>query len=156
MKRFLSFIFTTILAVSLVACTTTTTDPAVGKSDYQKYLQWLENVESTMDNKLEVEFSKAEPKNQSEEIHLFNSVIEKSFDDAVSSGKALDLRHEEVRKLRDMSVEMLNTYKQVLPAYLIPTPANIQKAEALQPKLEQLVKDGEALMEKLDAKFGTQ
>ncbi len=154
MKRFLSVIFSTILALTLAACTTTTMDPTVGKADYQTYMKWLEGVESTMDNKLEEELSKAEPKSEVEAANLLNSTIEKSFNDAMVSGKALNLRHEEVRKLRDMSVEMLNTYKQVLPAYLLPTEANIKKAESAQTKLAQLEKEGDALMEKLDSQFG--
>lgn len=153
MKRFLSIISSMLLVLTLAACTTTTMDPTVGNADYQTYMKWFEGVESTMDNKLEEELSKAEPKSEVEAANLLNSTIEKLFNDAMASGKALNLRHEEVRKLRDMSVEMLNTYKQVLPAYLLPTEANIKKAESAQTKLAQLEKEVDALMEKLDSQF---
>ncbi len=158
MKRFLSVIFSTLLALTLAACTTTTMDPTVGKADYQTYIKWLEGVESTMNNKFEEELSQAKSKNIvniAEETNLLNSRIEKSINDAIESGKALNLRHEDVRKHRDMTVEVLNIYKkQVLPAYFLPTEENIKNAEAVQTKLGQLVMESGILFDKLYDQFG--
>ena len=154
MKRFLSVISSMLLALMLAGCSTTTMDPAVGKADYQTYIQWVDGIESSMDNKLADGLSQVGPKNAAEDANLLNNTIEKSLNDVIASGKALNLRHEEVRKLRDMTIEVLNIYKQVLPAYLLPTEANLKTAEAAQTKLAQLEKEGDALMEKLDSQFG--
>lgn len=152
MKHFLSVIFSMLLALTLAACTTTTMDPAVGKMDYQTYIKWFKSVDA--ESKLEEELSKVDRKSVAEESSLLNSIIEKSFNDVIASGKALNLRHEEVRKLRDITVEMLNAYKQAVPAYLLQTDDNLVKAEAAKNKLAQLVKEGTPLMDKLDIQFG--
>ncbi len=157
MKRFLSIIFSTLLALTLAACSTTT-NPAIGKADYQTYIKWLEGVETTMNSKFEEELSKVKSKNianLAEETHLLNSRIEKSINDAIESGKALNLHHEEVRKHRDMTVEVLDIYKkQVLPAYFLPTEDNIKKAEVAQTKLGQLAMESGILWDKLYNQFG--
>ncbi len=158
MKHVFNYFVAVLFALLLAGCAVqTTTDSSVGKADYQKFVTWLNNSEDAADNDdwFEKEFIKhPKPTTAEEEEERLRTVLDKRFNEIIRSAKALTLRHVEVRRLRDISVEMTELSKHIILAMYVPTKENVEKMEALMPRFEQLELEGEALSEKLDKAFG--
>lgn len=129
MKQSIPFIMSLLMVITLSACVQTTTDPVVGKADFLKYQQWieLEPLEDAPNMK------KPETEEQ----------MEKLFDDVVNQytqkAKALDLRHTEVRALRDKTVRYIDSYmREYVKLYMLSSACvrnNNPKCEAFESRM---------------------
>lgn len=100
MKKSIQFIAGLFAIFMLSACVQTTTDPAVGKADFLKYQQWMES------QPLEDDPNMREPETPEQMEKLLNNVLGQY----IQKAKALELRHTEVRALRDKTVRYIDSY----------------------------------------------
>lgn len=100
MKKSIQFIAGLFAIFMLSACVQTTTDPAVGKADFLKYQQWIESEPFEDDPNMK------EPETPEQMEKLLNNVLSQY----IQKAKALELRHTEVRALRDKTVRYIDSY----------------------------------------------
>lgn len=146
MKFLAKWLLLACFGTLLAACVATTSDPAVGKADFAKLEQWLQNVERL----LEQDLAKAKPENEEEAVKL----IEGLFEQAISQAKALHLRHIEVIELRDKLVQGLDYQHPVLRSMISPVYMTETNVDEFYSTVERLAEEIEELYEKLSKTFG--
>ncbi|WP_373819450.1 hypothetical protein [Glaesserella sp.] len=157
MKYVFKFISSAFLALFLVGCAAQTTmDPAVGKADYHKLITWLNSTEQFIsDKELEKALSGSAP-SEEEEVKMLTNALNQKYNQIIRGTKELDLRHVEVRKLRDLCVEIFELMRPAMLSIYVPTRENIEQAEKVEPKLLALEEQIDELGEKLDKQFGSE
>lgn len=137
MKKSIQFIAGLFAIFMLSACVQTTTDPEVGKADFLKYQQWIES------GPLEDDPNMKEPETPEQMEKLIDTI----FNQYTQEAKALELRHTEVRALRDKTVRYIDSYmKAYMKIYFLSLDcpeSNSLKCEAF------LESQAEAIKEKL-------
>lgn len=147
------------LGFALVSCATTTTDPVVGKADFQTLESWTKSVEGSLD--LEKAIAEVPANADAMQARAFlEKKVATQFDAARTSAKALNLRHTDVIQMRDYYLESFDLMQQAVNLEIRAlTGADVeqlkQEMSPIISRLETLDAQGNALMEKLDTQFGT-
>ncbi|QGM80161.1 hypothetical protein [Otariodibacter oris] len=137
-------------ALALIACSTTVTDPNIGREDFYQYAKWMDRMEvslaTVLDDQVMSAPAKGEPSPEVKET--LSLAMNRQLDNNISTLKALNIRHVEVKQLKDMTLHMLTLSKQMMPLLA-------KKGAESDPKLAALEKEFDAEEQKSSALFRT-
>lgn len=126
-------------ALSLIACSATVTDPNVGRENFHQYVKWMDRMEVSLATVLDDQVMSTPPQGEpSPEVQeTLALAMNRQLDNNIDTLKALNIRHVEVKQLKDMTLHMLTLSKQMMPL--------LAKKEAeSDPKLATLEKEFDA------------
>ncbi|MFA9487933.1 MULTISPECIES: hypothetical protein [unclassified Mannheimia] len=162
MKKAIQFMASLMAIFALCACSQTTTNPSIGKSDFIKYQQWIE-----------AEPLKDEPDMQEPETpEKIEKFLDKNFDRYIQQGKALAISHKEVKELRDRTVKHIDTYmREYMKLYVLSFGCNganayckslepranafKQKAQNMEAEISSMEKEYERLAKQFGVEAGS-